>query len=79
VNHFLEQTLSGMVAALKDVGSIKDLELTVEGENVNLILNGAGITLNSMTSNMIATTILALVSVVQEENEINKLKIVINK
>jgi hypothetical protein len=79
VEEFIKQTISGMLAALKGMGMINDLELTVEGDSVKINLNGALVKLNAMTSKMIKTTIIALVSTVNDVDEIKKLSIAIRK
>jgi hypothetical protein len=79
VKDFIENTISGMLAALKGTSAIKDLYLTVEGDSVGIILNGASIILNAMTNKMIKTTIVSLVSSVEDVAEIKKLSIIIHK
>jgi len=39
IEKFIEHTVNGMLEALKDTGRIKDLDLTIEGEEVQINLN----------------------------------------
>jgi hypothetical protein len=79
VEEFIEHTVSGMIEALKGTGKIKDLKLTIEGDQVTLNLNGVPIPINTMTGKMIKSTIFGMVSSIQGMEDINTLSIIVHK
>jgi hypothetical protein len=79
LNQFIEHTVIGMLEALKDTGKIKDLDLTVKGENVKINLNGDLVPLNTMTSKLIKSTIMGMVSTLPGVNDIKDLSISVHQ
>ena len=79
VEGFIEHTVSGMIAALKDTGEIEDLKLAIDGDNVKLNLNGTTIPLTAFASKILQSTIFGMVSTLKGVNDIEKLTLVLNK
>ena len=79
IEKFIEHTVNGMLEALKDTGKIKDLDLTVKGKEVQINLNGELVHINSMTTNLIISTIVGMVSTLPGVQEINNLSISVHK
>ena len=79
IEKFVEHTLNGMFEALKDTGKIKDLDLSVKGEDVKINLNGELVHTNSMTSKLIKNTIVGMVSTLHGVQDINNLSISVHK
>jgi hypothetical protein len=76
---FIDNTVSGMIEALKGTGKIKDLNLGVQGDQVTLNLNGVLIPTNAMTGKMIKSTIFGMVCTIQEREDIHTLSIIVHK
>jgi hypothetical protein len=79
IEKFIEHTVNGMLEALKDTGKIKDLDLTVKGEDIKIILNGELVHTNSMTGKLIRSTIVGMVSTLQGVQDIKNLSISVHK
>jgi hypothetical protein len=75
---FIDHTVSGMMEALKGTGKIKDLALTIEGDNVVINLNGVPVPTNVFTTRIIKNTMIGMVSDLKGvDGAIKKLSIVI--
>ncbi len=79
VENFLDHTLSGMLEALEDTGDIKDLVLTIEGDNVAIKLNGAAVNINAFVNKIIRSTTIGMVSTLKGVSAVQKLKMTISK
>ncbi len=62
VEGFVDQALSGIVAALRGTGEIVSLDVAIDGENVSVTLNGADVLVNLFASKIIRNTLTGLVS-----------------
>jgi hypothetical protein len=76
---FIDHTVSGMIESLEGTGKIKNLNLMIEDETIEINLNGAAIPANTFTSKIIKATIIGMVSTLKGVNEVKKLSIVLNK
>lgn len=79
VEGFIEHTVDGMLKALRDTEEIKDLNLTIDGENVELNLNGTTVLLTAFAKKIIQSTIFGMVSTLKGVSDINKLTVVLHK
>ena len=79
VQGFIDHTIGGMIAALKDTGEIDNLELAIEGEEVSLNLNNAAVPVNDFLSKIIKGTVTGMLSPLKGVSEIKKVKISISR
>jgi hypothetical protein len=75
VEDFLDHTLGGMIEALEDTGPIRELALTIAGEEVAINLNGKPLRANPFVRKIIRSTTLGMVSVLKGVGAVNKLNI----
>ena len=62
VQALFDHTLGGIMEALEGTGEIKDLAISVDGDEIKINLNGAAVPLNPFVSRIARNTILAMVS-----------------
>ena len=79
VQSFIDHTVSGMIEALEGTGKIKDLNLSIDGDKVMIILNGNSIPINDFVNTIIRSTIIGMVSVLKGVSEVKKLTITLHK
>jgi len=75
VESYINLTVGGMLAALKDTEEIKTLNIIIEGDTVTINLNNAQVPVNDFASQIIKNTIEGMVSLLKGVGEINKLEI----
>lgn len=76
---FVNHTLGGMVAALKGMGKIETLNVTIEADRVEIILNNTLVATKPFVSKIMKNTLVGLVSSLKGVNEINKIRISIRR
>ena len=76
---FMDHTVSGMIEALENTGKITDLNLTIDGDKVTVVLNGAVVPTNAFVNKIFKATIAGMISTLKGVNEIKKVNITINK
>jgi len=77
---FIDHTVSGMMEALKGGGKIKHLTMTVEGDDLVIVLNGVSIPANPFTGRIIRSTTIGMVSDLKGvDGSVKKLSIIIDK
>lgn len=79
VESYIDLTVGGMLAALKDTEQIKTLNITIEGDKVSINLNNAQVPINDFVSRIFKNTIEGMVSPLKGIGEINKLEINITR
>ena len=79
VEAFIDHTVSGMIEALEDTGKIKDLNLSIDGDEVSINLNGAIVPVNAFVNGIIKSTITGMVSTLKGVSDIKKLSIILRK
>jgi hypothetical protein len=62
VQGFVDHTVGGMLGALEGTGEIRNLELTVDGNQVTIDLNHAVIPTNPFVSTIIRNTVAGMMS-----------------
>ena len=76
---FIDHTVSGMIEALEGTGKLKKLNLMIEGDAVEINLNGASVAVNAFASQIIKATTIGMVSILKGVSDIKKLSIVLSK
>jgi hypothetical protein len=62
VEEYVYQIANGIVASLKDTGTIKALELKIDGGEVAMNLNGKDVPVNVFVTKIITSTMAGMVS-----------------
>jgi hypothetical protein len=79
VEGFIDHVVSGIIEALEGTDKIKDLDMSIDGRQTTINLNGNGVPLNVFTSKIIKNTIIGMVSSLKEVNDIKTLSIFLHK
>ena len=79
VQGFIDHTIGGMLATLKGTGEIKDLDISIEGDEITINLNSAAVPTNPFVSKIITNTIMGMVSSLKGAGEIRSVKITIER
>jgi hypothetical protein len=79
VEGFIDHIVSGIIEALEGTDKIKDLDMSIDGRQTTINLNGNGVPLNVFTSKIIKNTIIGMVSSLKEVNDIKTLSIFLHK
>ena len=75
VQGFIDHVINGMLNALRGTCRIKNLNLSLEGDTVNIDLNGSTVPINDFVNKIIRNTVLGMVTSLKGVKEVNKLKI----
>ena len=75
VQGFIDHVISGMLNALRGTCRIKNLDLSLEGDTVNIDLNGSTVPINDFVNKIIRNTVLGMVTSLKGVKEVNKLNI----
>jgi hypothetical protein len=80
VREFVFHTVSGMVGSLDNTGPITGLILTLEGKDINILLNGSQVGTNEFVNKIIKSTLFGMVCLLKGVNtksidELKSLKI----
>jgi hypothetical protein len=62
VRGYIDHVVEGMLASLKGTGEIRGVDLSIEGDHVSIVLNGAAIPLNPFATRIIRATMAGMVS-----------------
>jgi hypothetical protein len=62
VDSFIEHTVCGMLASLDGTGPVKDLDLTLDGDDIRIILNGEAVVVNTFVRKIMKSTFFGMVS-----------------
>lgn len=79
VQGFIDHTVSGMLASLEGVGTILRVELSIEGDNVTVNLNGAHLPTNPFVSKIIRSTTLGMASSLKGVSKVGSLTVIIQR
>jgi len=77
VQGFIDHTIGGMLAGLKGNGEIEDMDISIEGDEVTINLNGAVVPINPFVSKITRNIIVGMVSSLKGVAEVNSVKITI--
>lgn len=61
VGSFVENTVCGMLASLDDTEPVKDLELTLKGDDIRIVLNGKAVEINRFVCKIMKSTLYGMV------------------
>ena len=79
VQGFIDHTVAGMIAALEGTGEIRSLMVSLEGDNVAVILNDSVVPINPFANKIMRNTIEGMVSSLKGVSEVNRLTIHIKR
>lgn len=79
VSGFIDHTVGGVLGALHGTGSIGDLELAIDGDQVTIDLNNTKVPVNEFVNKVIRNTILGMVSSLKGVDKVKSLKIAIKR
>ena len=79
VESFIDHTIGGMLASLKGTGQIQSVNLSIKGDEVDIILNNAPVPGNPFVNKIVRNTVVGMVSSLKGVSEINKLEISIRR
>ena len=74
---FLGRTVAGAVSSLKGAASVRDLELSLKGGDVNLVINGSELPLTLFPKEILTNTITGMVSSLKGVGKIDRLEITV--
>jgi hypothetical protein len=79
VQGFIDHVMNGILNALRGTCRIKNLDFSLEGDKVNIDLNGSSVQLNAFASKIVRNTVVGMVTSLKGVNEVKRLKIEISK
>jgi hypothetical protein len=79
VQSFIDHTVGGMLAALEETGEITILDLSVEGSQVTVNLNGRVVPTNAFVNDIIRNTLTGMVSSLKGVSKVDKMSINIRR
>ena len=79
VQGFLDHVLGGMVAALKESGEIKSLDVSILGDTVTINLNSAVVLINPFVNRITRNTIVGMVSSLKGVSSIDRVNISVRR
>jgi hypothetical protein len=68
-----------MIESLEGAGKIKDLTLAIDGETVEIELNGAKLQTNVFASRIVKSTVAGMLAPLKGVSDIKKVTVIINK
>jgi hypothetical protein len=80
VEGFIDHTVSGMIESLEGTGQIKDLKLTLAGDDLEINLNGAPVPINAFVVKIFKSTLIGIMDVLKGvTTPVKKIEITIRK
>jgi len=79
VQSFIDHTIYGILASLESTGEIRDVEVSMEGDNLTINLNNALLPTNPFVSKIVRNTIVGMVSSLKGVGEIGRVNITIKR
>ena len=76
---FIERVIIGMLTELKGTGEIKDVQLSIKGNIVDININNTSISVNPFINKFIKNTVIGMVSSLKGVGQIDRLKISITE
>ncbi len=75
---FIERTVTGMVTALRGIGEVNNLAVTIEDDRVTVNVNDAPVPVNYFASKIIRNTIAGMVSPLKGVSEVKRLRLTLH-
>jgi hypothetical protein len=69
--------VSGILTSLRDTPEIEGIELSIEGDDVSIVLNKAAVPLNLFVTRIIRSTMLGMVSSLKGVSTIERIQVII--
>ena len=79
VQGFIDHIMGGILVSLEGTGEIKTLDVSIEGDEVRINLNGAVVPINPFVNKIIRNTVAGMVSSLKGVSEINSMRISIRR
>jgi len=79
VGVFIDSVVSGMVSALHDINEVRNINLSIEADDVNIEVNNDSLKLNRFVNKIIGNTVKGMVSSLKGVESIETLGIRITK
>ncbi|MFO7986657.1 MAG: hypothetical protein R6U38_12405 [Desulfatiglandaceae bacterium] len=75
IQNFLDHTITGMVSSLEGVMDIREVEVSIEGIQTTILLNGSSLHINDFVNDLFRNTLLGMVSTLKGVPEIKQLTV----
>ena len=79
VQGFIDHIMGGILVSLEGTGEIKTLDVSTEGDEVRINLNGAVVPTNPFVNRIIRNTVAGMVSSLKGVSEISSMRISIRR
>ena len=79
VQGFIDHVMGGMIAALKDTGEIRSLDVSILGDTVTINLNNATVATNPFVNRVTRNTIVGMVSSLKGVSNIDRVDLSIRR
>lgn len=79
VQGYIDHVVGGILASLKGTGEIKSVDLTIEGDQVLILLNNAAVPLNPFATRIIYNTLVGMISPLHGVHTIDRIQLNIKK
>lgn len=79
VQGFIDHTVGGIVGGLKGTGTIRDLNVSIDKDQVSISLNHEELPLNAFVNNIVRNTLIGMISSLKGVNEIKDVTILIRR
>jgi hypothetical protein len=75
VQGYLDHVVTGILAALQGTGTVKEAEVSVHKDSVDITLNGSKIPLNEFVNTIVRNTLVGMVSSLKDVTVVYKLEL----
>jgi len=75
VRQFIEAVVTGILNSLKMEGEVRDVNLLIDGDTVDITVDNNIIQLNTFVSKFVKNTVIGMVSSLKEVGQIERLEI----
>ncbi len=79
IQQFIEAVVTGMLSTLKETGETGDVQLSIDGDNVDIIMDNNTIPVNPFVSQFIKNTVVGMLSSLKGVGQLDRVEISINK
>jgi hypothetical protein len=79
VQNFLDHTVSGMVSSLEGVMEIREIDVTMKGDRITIVLNGDLLPINDFVNDIFRNTLLGMLSTLKGVSDIHQLTLGIQR
>lgn len=79
VQGFIDHVMGGMLAALKETGEIKSLDVSILGDTVTINLNNAVVPINPFVNRITRNTVVGMVSSLKGVSSIDRMNISVRR